>query len=103
MNRSKAPKARPAELVAIEEAFHKAGFAEVEAKRQNSVSLRIRVVDPRFKDQSFTQRDRMVRKVIDKLPSGTQEDLTLVLLLAPEEMQGSLINADFEDPTLSRL
>jgi hypothetical protein len=40
---------------------------------------------------------------LDKLPDGARSQITFVLLLAPEELEESLLNREFENPTRSRL
>lgn len=77
--------------------------AKVDVYRYNSASIRIRIVDDCFKGKSLVEREEMVLPLIRKLPKKTQSDITVLLLLAPEEVSGSLMNLEFEDPTPSRL
>jgi stress-induced morphogen len=77
--------------------------ARIDVKRYNPASVRIRIVDPVFKDQSLTTRDDAVWKILDALPEATRSEISLLLLLAPEETKTSLMNLEFEDPTPTRL
>jgi hypothetical protein len=77
--------------------------ADVKVKRQNPVALRIRVVDPAFRGLDWLKREDLVWKDLDKLPEEARSQITLVLLLAPEEVEGSPLNQEFERPARSRL
>lgn len=82
-------------------------FARVEAYRFNSASIRIRVIDPQFEGKSMVEREDMVFPLIRSLPKKTQDDILLLLTLAPSELQGGnrhlLVNLEFEQPIPSRL
>jgi len=85
------------------EGLLKPHFAEVEAYRQNSASIRVRIIDSRFRGKSRTDREAMVLPLLEKLPEATQGDITVLLLLAPEERSSSMMNVEFEDPVQSSL
>jgi hypothetical protein len=93
---------RTAETRRIEERLRAAGFAQVDAYRFNSASIRIRIIDPRFEDKPGSERQDLVFPVIDKLPKRTREDILLLLTLAPSEVgkvnRRTLINLEFEHP-----
>lgn len=75
-----------------------------EAYRYNPASIRLRLVSPRFKGKNRVEREKMVLPVLKKhLSEETWQDLTLVLLLTPEELGDSLTNLEFKDPTPSPL
>lgn len=83
-------------------------FPCTDAYRFNSVSLRVRVVDPRFEGKSEEERAAMVEPVVAELPSETQADIMGLLLLSPSETppalnRKSLANLEFEDPSDSDL
>ena len=84
-----------------------ANFDRVDAYRFNSASIRVRVIDPRFEGKSIEEREEMVLPLLQKLPKRTQEDILLLLTLAPSELQGMnrhlLVNLEFEQPLPSRL
>jgi hypothetical protein len=73
------------------------------AYRYSPVSIRVRIVDDRFRGKNRSERERMVLPLIRSLPDETQQDLTILLLLAPEEVEGSLMNREFEEPSKSLL
>ena len=93
---------RTAETRRIEERLRAAGFAQVDAYRFNSASIRIRIIDPRFENKPGSERQDMVFPVIDELPKRTREDILLLLTLAPSEVgtvnRRALINLEFEHP-----
>jgi len=77
--------------------------ARVDVKRYNSVSVRIRVIDPDFATVSRTERDNVVWAILDSLPDKVRADITLLVLLTPSEAKTSIMNLEFEDPLPSRL
>jgi hypothetical protein len=93
---------RTAETRKIEERLRAAGFAQVDAYRFNSASIRIRIIDPKFEGKPGSERQDMVFPVIDKLPKKTREDILLLLTLAPSEVgrvnRHAVINLEFEHP-----
>jgi stress-induced morphogen len=74
------------------------------AYRYNRASIRIRVVSPRFTEMDLVQRDEMVYPILKKnLPEETWQDISVILLLSPEEIETSPGNLEFEHPTPSRV
>lgn len=78
-------------------------FSDVEVYRYNIASIRVRVVDECFRNKSNPERDDLVWPLLEELPDDVQADITILLLLAPEERNRSLLNSEFENPTPSRL
>ncbi len=81
-------------------------FPEIEAYRYNSASIRVRIVDERFEGKPASERDAMVDPLLARLPEDTQADITMLLLLAPDEGEGSprsLLDLEFERPSPSLL
>lgn len=78
-------------------------FPHTVAYRYNPASIRVRVVDPRFAGLSKGKRFDMVIPHIRELPDETQMDITLLVLLTPDEVRTSTMNMEFENPTPSRL
>ena len=78
-------------------------FPDVIAYRQNSASIRVRVVDERFRGKSLIDRENMVEPLLATMPEETQIDITILLLLSPEEIGRSMMNIEFEDPVESML
>ena len=108
MNNSKIDSRKTDETRTIEAAL-RAEFPSAEAYRYNWASIRIRVIDERFRGLSIEDRDRMVSAILDGLPSDLQNQIILLLTLTPEEAQPenfnrhSILNLEFEDPSPSLL
>lgn len=77
--------------------------SQIDLYRQNSVSVRLRIVDPDFASLDVPERSRHVWVYLGQLPDEVQSDLSTVLLLAPHETGSSFANLDFEDPLPSKL
>ena len=71
--------------------------------RQNSVSVRIRVVDPDFVGSDRSQRSQQVWQYLEQLPDEVHGDISTVLLLTPSETEHSFANLEFDDPVPSKL
>jgi stress-induced morphogen len=85
------------------EEFLRQHFHDVESYRQNSASIRLRIVDDSFRGLSRVEREQRVFPLLDQLPPDTLSDITIVLMLTPEELSESLANFDFERPMASLL
>ena len=85
----------------------RAHFANADAYRYNSVSIRVRVVDPKFEGMSDEDRDAMVEPLLKTLPQATYDDIVNLITVAPSELNGRfrrwMANQEFEDPTVSDL
>jgi hypothetical protein len=77
--------------------------AEIEAYRQNSVSLRIRVISPEFREMSRAQREEELWNYLDRLPEEIAAEISLLLLLTPREAKDSFANREFDNPIPSKL
>jgi hypothetical protein len=100
---------RTEETKSVEELLRKE-FEAVDAYRYNSASIRIRVIDSRFRGKSVDERDAMVEKHLSALPKDTQADIMTLLTFAPEEIENPeinfrsyFLNREFDDPTPSQL
>ena len=82
-------------------------FPTTDAYRYNSASIRVRVIDDRFKGKSIEERDAMVEPLLDQLPKHTQADIVNLLTLYPDESKDSfrahLANEEFDNPSDSML
>jgi hypothetical protein len=83
------------------EAVLRKKFRRTEAYRYNSASIRVRIIDKKFAGKSWSEREGMVFPLIETLPEETQADLMIVLMLAPDEVDDSLMNLEFERPAPS--
>ncbi len=83
------------------------GFAQADAYRYNSASIRVRVIDPKFERLSAAERDDMVEPYLAQLPEQTQADIITLFTFAPKELERNsremLLNNEFEDPSPSVL
>ncbi len=77
--------------------------AQIDLYRQNSVSVRIRIIDPDFAGQGKPQRSTQAWQYLVDLPDEVQSDISTVLLLTPDEAKMSFANYEFDDPTPSKL
>jgi stress-induced morphogen len=77
--------------------------SKIDIYRQNSVSVRVRIIAPDFAGQSKVERSKEVWRYLDQLPDDTQSDLSTLILLTPEETKSSFANLEFEDPVPSSL
>ena len=77
--------------------------ARIKVYRQNSVSLRARIIDPDFTGIDRGQRHEAIWRLIEGLPEETQSQLSILLLLTPEEAKRSFANVDFDHPIPSDL
>ena len=92
---------RIADGLAAYESEHPGSKAEL--YRQNPAAVRIRIIDPSFSGLDRIERDDLVWTYLNKLPASVRGDITVLLLLTPEEVETSFANQDFEDPIPSRL
>jgi len=87
-------------LVEIRAVLDRDGLALPEAKvdvyRSNPASIRVRIVSPAFKGLNLVDRDELVWPRLRALLSDdARSDLSLLLLLAPDELRRSLGNREF--------
>ncbi|SIO59835.1 hypothetical protein SAMN05444166_6183 [Singulisphaera sp. GP187] len=77
--------------------------SKIDIYRQNSVSIRVRIIDSSFANQNKIERSKDVWKYLNLLPDEVQSDLSTLILLTPEETSHSFANLEFEDPVPSNL
>jgi hypothetical protein len=74
--------------------------AIIEVYRYESCLIRIRIVERRFAGTEIPERDEEIWEIIRKhVPKEIISTITVVLLIAPEEMEDSGMNYEFEHPT----
>jgi stress-induced morphogen len=79
------------------EATHEGAVATL--YRHNPASVRVRIIDQRFASMSKSQRHNEVWRFIAELvPEDVLSDISVVLTLAPSEVDSSLMNREFETP-----
>ena len=82
---------------------HEHPAAKTEIYRQNPVSIRIRVIDPRFAGIDRIDREEEIWRRLEALPEEVLADVTMLLVLTPAEAETSLASIEFEHPLQSRL
>ncbi len=90
-------------VAALKKYDHAHPHAKIETYRQNSVSVRIRIVDPAFIGKSRAQREEELWGFLDELPEEVAAEISMLLLLTPEERKTSFASLDFDNPLPSRL
>ena len=89
------------------EEFLRKHFEDADAYRYNSASLRVRIIDSRFRGLTHEQRDDLVEPLLDQLDLETQRDIMSLVLLYPgetdESFRASISNDEFEHPSQSML
>jgi stress-induced morphogen len=97
---------RTAESRLVEDLLRRT-FPSTDAYRYNSASIRVRVVDERFRGKSVEDRDSMVEPLLAKLPEDIQADIVNLLTAYPDEANDSIrvliANQEFEKPSPSIL
>ena len=104
----KTKKSQDRYLDAVEKALgeFKAQYPEAvpESYRQNSASIRIRIISPAFFRKSKSYRHELVQGFLkNRLSEDEFQEISMLLLLAPGEESDSLLNLEFNDPQESRL
>lgn len=77
--------------------------ARVTLYRHNSVSVRIRIIDPSFAGTHKMERDKGVWPYLNSLSDDVLSEITILLLLTPDETASSIANFDFDRPIPSTL
>lgn len=77
--------------------------AKIEVYRYNPAAIRIRILDPDFAGIHEFRREDLIWEIIDKLPEDPASQITLVLLLTPEEAERSHASFEFDNPVPTTL
>lgn len=72
--------------------------AAIDVYKRDEYSIRIRIVDPVFAGKDIAERETEVWKVLEQLPEETFSNISMLVLLTPEETLKSPANAVFENP-----
>ena len=59
------------------------------------------MIDPSFRGLEKSERHAKLWKDLEKLPEDIQGDISMLVLLAPEEANRSIANLEFENPSPS--
>lgn len=77
--------------------------AQMDVRRRNPVSIRIRIIDPDFQGMDRVDREPELWRILEQLPEEIFANVTMLLLLTPEEAKQSFANYEFENPIPSPL
>src|SRR5260221_5551492 len=77
--------------------------AEIMAYRQNSASIRIRVIDPDFASVSRSDRHDTVWSYLEGLPDDVLSQISVLLALTPDDRAISIGTLDFDHPIPTKL
>lgn len=77
--------------------------AHVSLYRQNSAAVRIRVIDPSFAGLGIGERGKMVWPYLRPLSEDARSEITVSLMLTPDDVPSSFANVDFGSPVPSAL
>ena len=78
-------------------------LAQIEGRRHNPVSIRLRIIDPDFQGMDRIAREPEIWQLLKKLPEEVFVNITMLLLLTPEEVEHSLASQEFDHPIPSRV
>jgi hypothetical protein len=90
-------------LKALEEYKREHPRARCDAYRRNSVSIRVRVIDPGFKGKDLVDRDPYLWTYLERLPEDVQSEISMLVLITPGEAKKSFANLEYENPSPSLL
>ena len=76
--------------------------ARIEARRHSLVSIRLRIIDPDFHGRDRLEREPDIWKLLQTLPEEVFVNITMLLLLTPEEADQSFASQEFDHPIPSR-
>lgn len=77
--------------------------ADIVVYRHNSVSIRVRIIDPDFAGISRPDRHDAVWSYLEALPEDILSQISILLALTPDEQPTSIGSLDFDHPLPSRL
>jgi stress-induced morphogen len=77
--------------------------ATIDLYRQNTASVRVRIIDSDFGGMSKRERNDLIWKYLEPASEDSQSDISMLVLLTPDEVNKSVANLEFEDPVPSML
>jgi len=72
--------------------------AQIEGRRHSDVSIRLRIIDSDFQGVDRLDREPEIWQFLNKLPEEVFVNITMLLLLTPDEAKHSLANQEFDHP-----
>jgi hypothetical protein len=76
---------------------------QIEGRRHSPVSIRLRIIDPAFQGLNRLDREPEIWTLLHRLPEDVLVNITMLLLLTPEEAEHSLASQEFDSPIPSRV
>jgi stress-induced morphogen len=76
---------------------------EVVIRRQGRYAIRVRIINPAFAGLSRSERHEAIWAYLESLPESILSDVSLLLLLTPEEAAQPLADFAFDDTVANRL
>ena len=76
---------------------------EIQLYRHTPYSVRIRVIDPNFRGKTKSMRHREVWPTLYELPEDILNELSVLILVTPEEKDSSMSSREFDDPIPSTM
>src|SRR5260370_36597536 len=70
--------------------------SKIEAYRFNPASVRVRVIDPDFAGKGIPERENEVWAILETLPEEVRSDISVVLLITPEERKQSFMSTELD-------
>jgi stress-induced morphogen len=64
--------------------------------RDSPVAVRVRIIDPDFHGKTRSERHKAVWPILYNLDQDKLDELGMLLLITPEEKDGSTVNREFE-------
>lgn len=103
-DRSDKPDTQVQQVLEVLTAYERAHLqAQIEGRRHNPVSIRLRIIDPDFQGMDRIEREPAIWKLLRRLPEEVFVNITMLLLLTPEEAETSFASQEFDHPIPSRL
>lgn len=70
--------------------------------KKNRYTIRVRVISRNFEDKSLAERHSLFKKVLAPLALEDREDISLVIMLTPEDaLDPELLNSQFDESYIS--
>jgi len=69
----------------------------------SNVSVRVRIIDQDFRGKGWAAREEEIWPLFDVLSEDAVADVSMLLLLTPEEKDESLASFEFDHPTKSMI
>ena len=104
IDRSAKPDVEVQQVIDVLAAYeHTHPQARIEGRRHNPVSIRLRIIDSAFQGVDRVDREPEIWRILKQLPEEVFVNITMLLLLTPDEAENSLASQEFDHPIPSLL